>query len=1415
MLAFLGPTLTPSASRAAVTFQEVATSKGLVFTSGHAQAAFPQIAIFPVAEQHQRTTGTGAAVGDYDGDGDLDVYLLGHLNEPNRLFRNDLDQGPAGFTDVTPPVLADLGLSRVAHFADLDGDGDPDLVLLNDHDDQPAPVSEAKLFRNDGGNTWTDVTLGSGFEPVGFLRHGATIADYDGDGRLDIYVTNWGGTLGGGPAPLPGSNRLYRNIGALRFEDVTDSVGLGSVALNSCTPVFADFDDDGDPDLYVALDWFANRFFRNDGGTFVEIGAAIGADHVGNDMGLAVGDADGDGDLDVYSTNITDPLDAFSLPNQGNVFLENQLAQTGSLSFVDRAAALGVEDTGWGWGTQFADLENDGDLDLLAVSGFEEVVQGELPDSLPMSETPNVVFESDGAGGYTRLVSSGFELTDDARGLVSFDYDRDGDLDVLVTNHAEPVRLFENQSTGQGSWLTVRLSPDPLAIGATVHATVGAVSRRRDVLAGQSYLVGTPSEVHFGLGAAAQVDQLRVVWADGSETVLADVAVDQVIDVVNPNPFIDTDYDGLADDNELLVGTDPQDPDSDDDGLFDAFEVGDVADPTDTDDDGTIDALDPDDDGDGVPTSAEDYDGDGNPANDDADGDGIPDYREVDADDDGTSDDVDNCPVAANPTQSDVNGDGIGDACQPDDADGDGWPNDVDNCPVVANPPQDDTDEDGIGDACTDTRSVARQWNEELLSAIRRDLARPTVHARNLFHVSAAMWDAWAAYDPDAQQVLHVEKTTDADVEAARARALSFAAYGILKSRFAGSPGAAFSLLSFDARMDQLGYDRTFTATAGGVDPPAELGNRIAASVLAFGLTDGSNEQNGYANQYYQPVNPALIMLLSGNPDILDRNRWQPLALDYFVDQSGNPIAGGFPPFLSPEWGQVTPFSLAPQDATVHPRDGFDYWVYHDPGPPFLLGTASAEDYLDGFEMVALWSSHLDPADGVVWDISPASMGNSPLPEPEDWRTYYDFENGGDWGTGYATNPVTGLPYTPQPVARGDYARILAEFWADGPDSETPPGHWFTIANYVADNLAVKQLGGTGPAMSDLEWYVKFYLTLGGTMHDVAVAVWGMKGWYDYVRPVSALRAMAEKGQRSNSGLPAYDPEGLELRPGFIELVTPASSAPGERHEHLAAHVDEVAIKAWRGPDFITDPETDVAGVGWILAKEWWPYQRPSFVTPPFAGFPSGHSAYSRAAALVLHRFTGSPYFPNGLGTFEAPMNEFLVFEDGPSANVTLQFASYYDASDQTSLSRIWGGIHPPQDDIVSRHIGAQIGSDAYEYAMAVFDTAECTDGLDNDGDGLIDHPADPGCLDADSASEWPECQDGLDNDGDGFVDFDGGIARHGYPIAMPDPRCIGDPDRQREANKKFCGLGAELLALMPLVWAVRRRRRGPNADRS
>ena len=382
------------------------------------------------------------------------------------------------------------------------------------------------------------------------------------------------------------------------------------------------------------------------------------------------------------------------------------------------------------------------------------------------------------------------------------------------------------------------------------------------------------------------------------------------------------------------------------------------------------------------------------------------------------------------------------------------------------------------------------------------------------------------------------------------------------------------------------------------------------------------------------------------------------------------------------------------------------YKVYHDPGTPpryrLLNPGQDNELYKWSFSMVSVWSSHLDPADSVRWDISPKNIGNNTY-YPTEFSEHPDFYNyleGGDNSPGHPINPVTGQSYESQIKLRGDYARVLAEFWADGPDSETPPGHWFTLLHYVADHpLFERRYKGEGPILDSLEWDVKSYFMLGGTMHDAAISAWSAKGYYDYIRPISSLRFLGTIGQRTDSTDFSYDPNGIDLIDGLIETVKVGDPLAGL----FNFHVGKIKVKTWGGPDFITDPETDIAGVQWILLENWWPYQRPTFITPPFAGYVSGHSTFSRAAADLFTLMTGSAYFPGGMGEFEIKKNEFLVFEQGPSEDMTLQWATYQDASDQSSLSRIWGGIHPPIDDIPGRLMGVEIAKNAFAKADSYF----------------------------------------------------------------------------------------------------------------
>ncbi len=576
-------------------------------------------------------------------------------------------------------------------------------------------------------------------------------------------------------------------------------------------------------------------------------------------------------------------------------------------------------------------------------------------------------------------------------------------------------------------------------------------------------------------------------------------------------------------------------------------------------------------------------------------------------------------------------------------------------------------------------RSVAHRWNEALLDAIRRDLPAPTVHARNLYHTSAAMWDAWAAYDETATGVFVEEQQSASDVEAARAEAISYAAFRVLDARYLDSIGATETIPEFDQLMEDLCYPIDVSTTDG--DTPAALGNRIADAILDAGMTDGANEAEGYASPGYDPVNQALTVNASGT-ELLDPNRWQPLQIENMISQNGVPLENGMQEAIDPHWGYVAGFALPPAG---------DAGVPVDPGePPYVHDPATDQEYKDSAVEVVAYSSVLDPRPGVMIDISPASIGANPL--------------GTNDGDGYDANPATGVAYEPNVVNQGDFGRTVAEFWADGPDSETPPGHWNTIANAVTEQLGDDlRIGGAGEPVDALEWDVKLYLALNGANHDAAIAAWGTKGHYDYIRPISMIRWMGGLGQSSEPEGPSYVPDGLPLEPGLVEVITAETAAVGERHAVLAGHEGEIAVLSYAGNP--PDPETEIGGVEWILAVDWVPYQAPTFVTPSFSGYVSGHSTFSRASAEVLTGITGTEFFPDGLGTWRiAP--DALEFEAGTDDGITLQWATYQDASDQAGVSRLYGGIHVRADDFAGRRIGAQIGSAAWDRAQTYYGEA-------------------------------------------------------------------------------------------------------------
>ena len=587
--------------------------------------------------------------------------------------------------------------------------------------------------------------------------------------------------------------------------------------------------------------------------------------------------------------------------------------------------------------------------------------------------------------------------------------------------------------------------------------------------------------------------------------------------------------------------------------------------------------------------------------------------------------------------------------------------------------------------------SIARSWNEQLLNAIRKDIPNPPVHARNLFHLSAITYDIWAAYDDKATGYLIREKRDSATSETEIANAISRASYQFLLDRYKSSVGFIQIRKDLQGLMEQLGLPLAYSVNL--ASDEEKFAMQVMQTYLDFFKEDGSYENGdgitdwafdlpwdfSYHDSGYQSVNEPYL-IIGPFRTMAYPNRWQPLAFETRITQNGLEVSS-LQTFLGAQWGQVIPFGLEKSDLNNN--------VYFDPGMPPQLGGEGDALYKTEFADVVRYSRLLDTNNGDLMDISPSGFGNNTL--------------GTNDGEGYTVNPSTGQPYTPNLVPISDFGRVLAEFWADGPDSETPPGHWNTLANYASDHPEIiKKIGGSGEVVDDLEWDVKLYFALNGALHDAAVAAWGCKRQYDYVRPVTAIKHMGLLGQSSRPDLPSYNSGGLPLIEGQIELVTDESSQEGERHHDFQGHVGEVVIKAW----VAADQENGIAtsGVRWIFPSDWMPYQRDTFVTPAFPGYVSGHSVFSRSAAEVLAAFTGSPYFPGGMGSFTAKANDFLEFDEGPSVDVELQWATYFDASDQAGLSRLYGGIHVSVDDFPGRIMGSQCGKKAIKLAQHYYD---------------------------------------------------------------------------------------------------------------
>ena len=477
----------------------------------------------------------GAAAGDYDGDGDVDLFVT-RLDAPGILYRNN---GNGTFTDVTAGSGIDLAAgSNGAAWGDVDNDGRLDLYVTS------LLSKRFHLYMNRGGGVFGEEAIARGASLQGSDPHNGysvTFGDYDKDGYLDIHTTEWRPDEMK-PAGALSNSRLLHNRGSAApgyFEDVTQAAG---VALDNIVGVaagtwsfasrFADMDNDGLLDLVVVADGRESRlFFNNGNGTFTDgtVAAGIGGDE--NGMGNAIADVNGDGRLDWFISSIWDPVGVCAdascfVGTTGNRLYINN----GNRTFTDATDAAGVRDGGWGWGSTFIDYDNDGDQDLVHTNGIR---QG--PPSWPWRTDQMRFFENDGSTVFTEKATAvGLFDTREGKGLLKFDYDGDGDLDIFVVNAAGRPVLYRNDGGNANGWLRVKFATSAQYIGARIVVKVDAngPAQTWEVNAGSNFLGQDETTAHFGLGRhRGAVSSVTVTLPSGVVKVYTKVPRNSVLTV--------------------------------------------------------------------------------------------------------------------------------------------------------------------------------------------------------------------------------------------------------------------------------------------------------------------------------------------------------------------------------------------------------------------------------------------------------------------------------------------------------------------------------------------------------------------------------------------------------------------------------------------------------------------------------------------------------------------------------------------------------------------------------------------------------------------------------------------------------------------------------------------------------------------
>lgn len=506
--------------------------------------------------------GSGAGFADIDNDGDLDLYIVNipgkyvtdstlSQKSKNILYRND---GNGRFTDITEFAgVGDTGYGMGCVFADYNGDGFVDLYVTN--------LGNNVLYKNNGDNTFTNVTDFAGVD-CPLWSTGACFADIDNDDDLDLYVCNYvdfdlvkfadkkeeslqsGKFVPNALNPTvfePQDNVLYRNNGDGSFSDITSNADVAAEGGRSMQAIFSDFDEDNDVDLYVANDTSENHVYKNEGdGTFTDVSSDSWAADFRGSMGLAAGDYDADGDIDIFISHWIDQeyviYRNLLKDEETSLKSSNQRIRFIDESYTAMLAEVTLKEIGWG--TSLFDYDNDGDLDIFVANGstFQHLDQPEV-----LIAQPNQLFRNEGDNTFADVSkTSGINIlpTRVSRGTAFGDYDNDGDIDIFIVNNYAKARLLRNntiESNNDNNWLQVNLvgqNKNSNAIGAKILLKTDSVNQIREIYAGESYLSSNSFIAHFGLGKNNKVDTIQIIWQNGKTQLLQDIEANQKIVII-------------------------------------------------------------------------------------------------------------------------------------------------------------------------------------------------------------------------------------------------------------------------------------------------------------------------------------------------------------------------------------------------------------------------------------------------------------------------------------------------------------------------------------------------------------------------------------------------------------------------------------------------------------------------------------------------------------------------------------------------------------------------------------------------------------------------------------------------------------------------------------------------------------------